>query len=121
MLYKIAAGILLLFGGVTLICVGITYAGYAIYWAALPYTGPAAAAGIAAGVFLFLPVIGWAILAFKGRRRRHPALLKNVPPSAPENIAIAFLSSLAREKPMIGVALAGVVGAATAFLRKKRK
>ena len=121
MIYKIAAGIMLLFGGVTMVCVGITYAGYALYWALLPYTGPAAAAGIAAGTFLFLPLLGWAFVAIKGRRRRQPALLKNVPPSSPENLAVAFLSGLAREKPLMGVALAGVVGAATAFLRRKRK
>ena len=121
MIYKIAAGIMLLFGGVTLVCVGITYAGYAIYWAVLPYWGPAAAAGVAAFTFLFLPFLGWAFFAIKGRRRSKPAAIKNLPPSAPENLAIAFLSGLAKEKPIVGMALAGVVGAATAFLRRKRK
>jgi hypothetical protein len=119
MMYRIAAGIMLLFGGVTLVCVGVTYAGYAIYWALLPATGPAGAAAIAAAVFLLLPVLGWAFLVLRGRRRKSAAM-RDLPPNAPENIALTFLASLAKEKPIVGMALAGLFGVATAFLRKKR-
>lgn len=119
MVYRIAAGILLLFGGITLVCVGVTYAGYALYWAVLPSTGPAGAAGIAAAVFLILPFLGWAFLALRGRSRR-PAALKDLPPGAPENVALSFIAGLAKERPIIGMALAGLFGVATAFLRKKR-
>ena len=119
MVYRIAAGIMLLFGGITLVCVGVTYAGYALYWALLPSTGAAAAAGIAAAVFLILPFLGWAFLALRGRRRK-PAALKDLPPNAPENVALAFLAGLSKDRPLVGMALAGLFGAATAFLRKKR-
>ena len=118
MLYKIAAGILLLFGGVAALCVGIGYAGYALYAAVTPPLGAAAAAAITGAVFLLVPLLAWLFLLLKGRRRKRD---RSLTAASPEAAALAFLSGLAKDRPIIGIALAGLVGAAGAYLRKKRK
>ena len=69
MMHKIAAGVLLLAGGVTVLCLGVSYGAYAIYTALLPLIGEAPAAGIIAAVFLLVPIVTYMILAARARER----------------------------------------------------
>ena len=119
MLYKLAAGILLLFGGIAVLCVGVGYAGYAIYAALTPEVGTAGAAGITSALFLLFPIIAWVILWVKGLRRR--AARRDVAAAvSPEAAVLSFLSGLAKDRPLVGIALAGLAGAGATFLRRER-
>jgi hypothetical protein len=119
MLYKIAAGFMLLIGGVVLLSIGAGYAAYALYVAFLPLVGDALAALITAGFLFFGPLLILVLLAaIRGRRK---SAVKGLPPNSPENVALSFLASLAKDRPIIAVAAAGLIGAATAFLRRKKK
>ena len=69
MMHKIAAGVLLLAGGVTVLCLGVSYGAYAIYTALLPLVGDAPASGIIAVVFLIVPVVTYVILAARAKER----------------------------------------------------
>ena len=119
MLYKIAAGFMLLIGGVALLCVGAGYAGYALYLAFLPLVGGQLAGLITAGFLFFGPLLILVILAAAGSRRRRA--IKNLPPNSPENVALNFLAGLAKDRPLMAMAAEGLVGAAATFLRRKKK
>ena len=118
MAYAIAAGILLLFGGITLVCVGVALAGFAIFAAFAPLVGPALAAAIAAFIFLVVPIAGCLILAQRGRRKWPDAFREGA--ATPENVALAYLAALAKDRPLIAVMCAALVGVASAFIRKKK-
>ena len=116
--YKIAAGILLLFGGVALVCVGVALAGFALYAAFVPLVGAAWAAAIAALIFLVFPIALCLVLAKRGRRKWPDAFREGA--ATPENVALAYLASLAKDRPIIAVLFAALVGVASALLRKKK-
>ena len=121
MLYKLAAGFMLLIGGVALLCVGAGYAGYALYAAFLTVVDPPWAALIAAGFLFFLPLlICFVIAAVAARRKRERrAAMAASAASSFENIALAALAGMAKDKPIMSVVAAGLVGAVTAFLRRR--
>ncbi len=123
MRHKIAAALLLFFCGVVLVCAGTSFACYALYAAFVPYVGTAAAAGIAAAVLLLMAVFGLAVFAYRAKYRKTEwkKLLETqaAKPPQTDDITLAFLAGLARDKPIIAVALAGLFGAATTLFRKK--
>jgi len=116
---KIAAGVLLLFGGITLVCVGVVFAGYAIYAAFVPAAGIAWAAAIAAAILLVFPILVVALLGMR-RRGRVPRGFKNAE-GTPENAALAFLAVLAKDRPLIALVLSALLGVASTVLRKGGK
>ena len=119
MLYKIAAGFMLLIGGIALLCIGAGYAGYALYMGFLPLVGAPFAALITAGFLFFGPLLILVLMAaMRGRRK---SAVKGLPPNSPENVALSFLASLAKDRPIVAVAAAGLLGAAAAYLRRKKK
>jgi hypothetical protein len=118
MVYKIAAGILLLFGGIAFVCVGMVLAGYALYAALVPWVGIAGAAAIAAFIFLVFPIALCLMLARRGRRKWPDAFREGA--ATPENVALAYLAALAKDRPIVAVICAALVGVASAFLRKKK-
>jgi hypothetical protein len=120
MLYRIAAGFMLLIGGVALLCVGAGYAGYALYAAFLPLVGTAWASLITAGFLFFLPLLSVLLIAALARRRRRNSFA-DLPPTSPENIVLAFLSGWAKDRPVLALAVAGLLGAAATWLRRKKK
>lgn len=77
-MHKIAAGVLLLAGGVTVLCLGVSYGAYAIYTALLPLVGDAPASGIIAVVFLIVPVVTYMILAARARERAKQVSMMSV-------------------------------------------
>ena len=117
--YTIAAGIMLLFGGVVAVCVGVAFAGFAIFAAFVPLVGPALAAAIAALIFLIFPIVLCFVLARRGRRKWPDAFKEGA--ATPENVALAYLAALAKDRPLIAVFFAALVGVASALLRKKKK
>jgi hypothetical protein len=78
MMHKIAAGVLLLAGGVTVLCLGVSYGAYAIYTALLPLVGDAPASGIIAVVFLIVPVVTYVILAARAKERAKQVSMMSV-------------------------------------------
>lgn len=77
-MHKIAAGVLLLAGGVTVLCLGVSYGAYAMYTALLPLVGDAPASGIIAIVFLIVPVVTYMILAARARERAKQVSMMSV-------------------------------------------
>jgi MYXO-CTERM domain-containing protein len=110
---------MLLIGGVALLCVGAFYAGYALYAACLPLVGEAYAALIAAGVLFFAPLFVLMFLAAINRRRRRA--VRDLPPNSPENVVLSLLAGIAKDRPIMSVAAAALVGIAAAFLRRRKK
>jgi len=119
MRYRIAAGILLLFGGIAVVCVGVVFAGQALYAAFAPLTGEAWAAAIAAAILLFIPVVGIVVLSRRARRAWRFEFPPMSMPPTPDNVALAYLAGLAKDRPIVALVLAGIFGAASAILRKK--
>ena len=118
MLYKIAAGILLLFGGITVVCVGVAFAGYAVFTAFIPLVGTPWAAAIAASIFLIVPIAICFLLASRGRRKWPDGFRAGA--STPENVTLAYLAGMAKDKPIVAVLFAALLGVASVFLRKKK-
>jgi hypothetical protein len=115
--HRIAAGILLLFGGIACVCVGAVFAADAVHQAFLPLVGPAWASAATALLLLLAVGLGFAICAARARRPEPPHAEGRPPLDA---VATAYLAGLARERPLLAVLLAGLFGAASAVLKNKR-
>ena len=120
MIGKLAAAALIFVGALTVVVVGVGFAGFAIYQAFLPMTGPAGAAGLTALILLIVPVLACVAIT-QMLKKLWPANLRAAAmnPSV-DNIALSFLAGLAKDRPIVAVLLAAVFGAATAVLRKKK-
>ena len=110
-------GFLLILGS-ALIWVGVAFAGYAIYIALLTNLTPSAAAAATACILLVGPLI--AVLAMQFRRS--PAQLPE-PDLRPaqqvqDTAVLQLLAGVAKEKPLLAVLVAGLIGAAETFRRR---
>jgi hypothetical protein len=94
------------------IWVGIGFAGFAITTALAPYMGVAASAAFAALVLLIVPVLVVAIFGSKG-----PAALEG---SKPADSALAAIAALAKERPVMAMIGASLLGAAEVLVTKRR-
>lgn len=95
--------------------VGIGFAGFALTTALAPHIGLAGAAAVAALVLLIVPIIVAALFG-----RKSPALEG----SKRANSALSVIAALAKERPvvaMIGAALLGVTEVLFAKRRTERK
>jgi hypothetical protein len=136
MRHKIAAALLLFFSGVVLVCAGTSFACYALYAAFVPLVGEAAAAAIAAAVLILIAVFGLAASAFRAKAAKRSFMdrakaatddmlsamgdaAKTAKPT-PDDVALNFLAAMAKERPIIAVGLATLLGAATSLLRNKK-
>ena len=127
MRYRIAAALLLFLGGAVMVLAGAGFACYAIYANLLLVWGPPMAAAITAAILLFVPVAGLVLLAILARRTRKNFLerLRDAaedyrPPLDKDDVTLAFLAGLAREKPLTAVLLAALFGASSAQLRGRK-
>jgi hypothetical protein len=114
---RVAARVLLLVVASALIWVGVAFAGYGLLLAFLPALGPAWAAIAAAVVLLIAPLIACISFALHGWRAA-PAQ-SPMPEPHPEQIGLAALAGVAKEKPLLAVLLAGLMGAAGAISQRK--
>lgn len=105
-----AARALIFMGVMALVLIGLGFAGYAIYLAWLPVLPPVGAAALTAIILLVIPAI-W-IVAVALRAGGHASA--NV-----DDNTLAALASIAKDKPLFAMFLAGLVGAAGAVNGKK--
>ena len=117
---RAVAGLLLLSTASALIWVGVGFAGYALYLAFIPQTGPPLAAAIAALILVFAP-LGWAVIVLL--RRSRPQAELHTPDRrfgpADDNAALNVLAQVAQEKPLIAVLCAGMLGVSEVLRRRK--
>jgi LPXTG-motif cell wall-anchored protein len=111
MIAKAAAGIVLGIVVAAMILVGVCFAGFAIFSALETPVGVAGAAALTALILLIGPVLFVFIAALFRPRRRDFA-------------SDAFLANLfggiVRDRPLMAMLGAGLLGAAGIFLRRKR-
>ncbi|MBN9567906.1 MAG: hypothetical protein J0H30_11765 [Alphaproteobacteria bacterium] len=112
MIRKTIGGVVLAMLAGSLLLVGVGFAGFAIYAALLPALGMAGAAALTAFILLIGPVV-FALTAFL-QRRREPLIKPG------EMAMFAALSAIVRERPVLTLLGAGLLGAAEIFLKKRR-
>jgi hypothetical protein len=127
MKYKIAAALLIFVGAAVSVAAGAGFAAYAIFAAFLPIFGAAWAAVMTAAILLLVPALGLIVLSLRARRARNEwietlekAAASSPFSKSPDDITLTYLASLAREKPLVAILLAGLYGAATMLLRDKK-
>jgi hypothetical protein len=111
MIAKTAAGVVLGIIAVAMIAVGVSFAGYAIFTALAAPVGIPGAAALTALILLIGPLL-FVLLAMMFRPRKEDLLN--------DQFIMSVLSGLARDKPLIAMVGAGLLGAAGIFLRKRR-
>jgi len=111
MIAKAAAGIVLAIIAGAMILVGVAFAAFAIFSALSTPVGIPGAAALTALILLIGPLLFIFIAALFRPKRQ-------------DFVGDAFISSalsgLVRDKPLIAMVAAGVLGAAGIFLRRKR-
>jgi LPXTG-motif cell wall-anchored protein len=111
MIAKAAAGVVLGLIVAAMVLVGVSFAGFAIFTALQVPTGLAGAAALTALILLIGPLL-FIFIASLFRPRRQ------------DFIGDAFLANLftgiVRDRPLLAMLGAGLIGAAGIFLRKKR-
>lgn len=102
--------------GAALIFSGTGFAGYAIMLALLPKLGAIGAAAASAGILLIVP-LGYLLIA----AWRAPPAPKSadVQESVIDTVVLTTLAGVARDKPLLAVMGAGLVGAAGMLLRRR--
>jgi hypothetical protein len=111
MIAKATAGIVLGILASAMILVGVSFAGYAIFSALAASVGVAGAAALTALILLIGPILFIFVAAlFRPRRQDFVG----------DAFIMSALSGLVRDRPLIAMVAAGLMGAAGMFLRKRR-
>jgi hypothetical protein len=107
-----------------LIGIGLAFAGYALFAAFLPLIGAAWAAAVAAFIFLVLATIIClaASAQINARLASGKTIFKGLGSrgAAPQDATMGFLSSLTKDRPILGLVATVLIGAAGAFLNRRR-
>ncbi|HVZ68301.1 MAG TPA: hypothetical protein VG891_02485 [Rhizomicrobium sp.] len=111
MIAKAAAGVVLGIIAIAMIAVGVSFAAYAIFTALAAPAGIPGAAALTALILLIGPLL-FILLAMMFRPRKQDLLN--------DQFIVNVFSGLAREKPLLAMLGAGILGAAGIFLRRKR-
>jgi hypothetical protein len=109
----------LLIAGSAIIWIGVAFGAYAIYLAFVPAVGILWAAAATCG-FLLAGPLTWVIVMHM--RRPHPHLPTPDPRPAQndqDKAVLQLLAGVAKEKPLLAVLVAGLVGAAETVRRRK--
>jgi len=106
----------LLIALIAIIFTGVAFAGVAAFLALAPYMPVAAAAAVVA--FVLLAVVFLAALVMRGRVRLPHSKPAN---ASPDEAAVALIASMAKEKPLLAVLFAGLLGAAGTILQQKNR
>jgi drug/metabolite transporter (DMT)-like permease len=102
---------------VALVFTGVAFAGYAGFLVLAPYMPAAAAAAVVAFVFL---AVAFSV-AFVVRRRVHQPRSEPAAAQSSDAAAMALLAGMAKEKPLMAVLFAGLLGAAVTILQQKNR
>jgi hypothetical protein len=109
----------LLIAGSAIIWIGVGFGAYAIYLAFVPALGILWAAAATSSLLLAGPLT-WVIVIHM--RRPHPHLSTPDPRPAQndqDKAVLQLLAGVAKEKPLLAVLVAGLVGAAETVRRRK--
>jgi len=110
---------LLLVAAAALIWIGIAFAGYAIYVALLVNLQPAWAAAITAACLLAVPYAMFMMLVVKRPRAALHAPEPRAAQAYPDKATFQLLADFAKDKPLLAVLIAGVLGAAETVRRRR--
>jgi len=117
-LKKTAAGVVLTYAAAALVWIGIAFLGFAIAAALEPSIGLAGAAATAGGVLVIGPLL-WIIVTLSSANAR--ARKAKEESANDRNAVLNVLMTLAKDKPLMAVAGASLVGLAEALLKRKGK
>jgi hypothetical protein len=110
---QISKAAILVLVAAALIWIGIAFAGFALLTALTPALGLAGAAAIVAALLLLGPL--GALLALLIRRPPRPAEGGN------HEVLLTLLSAFARNKPLVAIASAGLLGIVELLLRRRKR
>jgi hypothetical protein len=111
MIAKAAAGVVLGFIVAAMVLVGVSFAGFAIFTALSRPVGVPGAAALTALILLIGPLLFAFVASIRQPRRTN--LLS-------EAALLNLLSGVTKDRPLLAMAGAGLLGAAAMFLRKRR-
>ncbi len=115
---RVAARVILLIAIAALIWIGIGFAGYGLLLAFLPTLGPLWSALATAALLLLLPSV-IALVAFYVHGWQSAPAQSVAPEARPENFGLSALAGMAKDKPLLAVLFAGILGAAGAMAQHK--
>jgi len=110
----VRAVLLLAFAAV--VFTGVAFTGYAGFLALVPYMTPALAAVVVGFAFLAAALAVALIVRSRAQPRPQPISQQN-----PDTAAVAMIAGLAKEKPLLAVLFAGLLGAAGTILQQKNR
>jgi hypothetical protein len=113
-----AVRVTLLIVAIAAVFAGMTFAGVAGFLALEPYMLPAWAAVIVAAV-LIVPVLIGAIIVRARAVPPQPKAATQQVAAGPNDAAIALIAGMARDKPLLAVLFAGLLGAAGTILQNR--
>jgi hypothetical protein len=103
-----------------MIWVGVGAGAYAVYVAFVPLAGAGWAAAIVAGLLLSGPLGCLLIISLRAPRPKlYTPEPTRLPQSDTDRAALALLANVAKEKPLLAMLFAGLIGAAGAVLKRK--
>lgn len=111
---QLAARALMLMGALALVVAGVGFASYALYLGFLPSLNPAGAAVATAAILLAIPALGVFIMALRGQSAIGHGAAQSGDPT------LNVLADVARDKPLVAMLLAGLVGAAGAMNNSRK-
>ncbi|MGQ0740967.1 MAG: hypothetical protein ACT4OG_01540 [Alphaproteobacteria bacterium] len=103
---------LVVLGAIAVVLTGVAFGGLALYLWLLTDLSPPAAAAATAAIFLLVPALYVFVMAL---RNESPAKEMHS-----DNAALSALADVAKDKPLIAVLLAGIIGAAEVVSHHKK-
>lgn len=106
-----------------IVVTGVLFAGGALFFALTPMVEIWAAAGITALALLGIAFGAAVVVRTKGQQPVHkpaPAAATAVAPS-PDAAMVSMIAGMAREKPLLAVLFAGLLGAAGTIIQHKNR
>lgn len=102
---------------------GVFFAGGALFFALTPIVEMWAAAAIAAVALLGIAFGAALIVRAKGQQpaRRPIPATPDAAPTSPDAATVSMIAGLAKEKPLLAVLFAGLLGAAGTIIQQKNR
>lgn len=118
---RLAAQAILFLAAAALVSVGVGFLGYALFAGFAPVTGSAGAAALAGAILLLPVLLAYAVFAARGvaQDREEAARRAAEKAATPQHIGLSLLAGLAKDRPLIAVISAAILGAVSSLLNRK--